>query len=73
MADNRFNIAKTLGILGPKLEISSFTKGQDQLTVEGVEDTRIIAHVRTHLERIIGSLRKKYSILNWTLPTDYSL
>lgn len=64
MADNGFNIAKTLGILGPKSEISSFTKGQDQLTVEDVEDTHIIAHVRTHLERIIGSLGKKYSILN---------
>ena len=71
MADRDFNIADTLGTLGAKLEILSFTKGQDQMTAEDVEDTRVIANVRIHVERVIGNLRKKYSILNGTLPIDY--
>ena len=70
MADRDFNIAETLGTLGAKLEIPSFTKGQDQMTAEDVEDTCLIANVRIHVERVIGNLRKKYSILNGTLPID---
>ena len=37
------------------------------------EDTRVIANVRIHVERVIGNLRKKYSVLNGTLPIDYLL
>ena len=35
MADRGFNIAETLGTLGAKLEIPSFTKGQSQFTTRG--------------------------------------
>ena len=73
MADRGFNIIETLGTLGVKLEIPSLTKGQDQMRAEDVEDTRVIANVRIHVERVIGNLRKKYSILNGTLPIDYLL
>ena len=64
---------KTLGTSEAKLEIPSFTKAQDQLRAVEVEDTRVIANVRIHVERVIGNLRKKYSILNETLPIDYLL
>ena len=73
MADRGFNIAETLGTLGAKLEIPSFTKGQDQMRAEDVEDTRVIANVRIHVERVIGNPRKKYSIVNGTLPICYLL
>ena len=73
MADRGFNIAETLGTLRTKLEIPSFTKGQDQMRAEDVEDTCVIANVRIHVERVIGNLRKKYSILNGTLPINYLL
>ena len=73
MADRGFSIVETLGTLGAKLEIPSFTKGQDQMRAEDVEDTRVIANVRIHVEQVIGNLRKKYSILNGTLPIDYLL
>ena len=56
-----------------KLEIPSFTKVQDQMKAEDVDDTRVIANVRIHVERVIGNLRKNYSILNGTLPIDYLL
>ena len=71
VADRGFNIAKTLGTLGAKLKIPSFTKGQDQMRAEDVEDTCVIANVRIRVEQVIGNLRKKYSILNGTLPIDY--
>ena len=64
---------KTLGTSEAKSEIPSFTKAQDQLRAEDVEDTRVIANVRIHVKRVIGNLRKKYAILNGTLPIDYSL
>ena len=43
------------------------------MRAEDVEDTRAIANVRIHVERVNGNLRKKYLILNETLPTDYLL
>ena len=72
MADRGFDIAEILG-LGAKLEIPSFTKGQDQMRAEDVKDTRVIVNVRIHVERVIGNLRKKCSILNGTSSINYSL
>ena len=43
------------------------------MRVEDVEDTPVIANVRIYVGRVIGNLRKKYSILNGTLPIDYLL
>ena len=71
MADRGFNIAETLGAYGSRLEIPAFTKGQSQLRPEEVESTRTIANVRIHVERVIGNLRKKYQILNHTIPIDF--
>ena len=71
MADRGFNIAETLETFRAKLEIPSFTKGQSQLRPEEVEETRTIANVRIHVERVIGNLRKNYSILNGTIPIDF--
>ena len=45
MADRGFNIAKTLGTFGAKLQILSVTKGQSQLPPQEAEDTRPIANV----------------------------
>ena len=39
MADGGFNIVKTLGNLGAKLKIPGFTKGQDLMRAEDVEDS----------------------------------
>ena len=74
VADSGFNIAKILGILGVKLEIASFTKGQNQLSAGDVEDTYVIWNVIIHIEKVIGNIRKKCSILvNGTLPIYYFL
>ena len=49
MADRGFSIVETLGTLGAKLEIPSFTKGQDQMRAEDVEDTRVIESMLNEL------------------------
>ena len=71
MADRGFTISETVGLKQAKLEIPAFTKGKSQLDPVDVENTRGIANVRIHVERVIGLLRRKYTILEGTLPTEY--
>ena len=53
------------------LYIPSFTKGKNQLSALEIEDTRTIANVRIHMERVIGCVRQKFSILQSTLPIHF--
>lgn len=46
----------------------AFLKGKKQLEPREIEDTRNIAHVRIHVERVIGVLKQKYTILHEILP-----
>ena len=62
---------KAYGTNQASLNIPAFTKGKSQLDPIDVEKTRKIANVRIHVERVIGVLRQKYTILQSTLPTDY--
>ena len=72
LADRSFNIAESLGAHGATLHIPAFTKGKDQLLPSDIEKTRNIANVRIHVERIIGSVHQRYTILNATdiLPKE---
>ena len=45
-----------------KLHIPAFTRGKSQLSATEVEETRKIANVRIHVERVIGYVRQKYKI-----------
>ena len=71
MADRGFTISDSVGLKQAKLTIPAFTKRKSQLDPVDVERTRGIANVRIHVERVIGLLRRKYAILQSTLPTDY--
>ena len=71
MADRGFTISDSVGLKQAKLSIHAFTKGKSQLDPVDVERTRGIANVRIHVERVIGLLRRKYTFLQSTLPTDY--
>ena len=53
------------------LHLPAFTRGKSQLSAREVHDTRNIANVRIHVERVIGNVRKKYSILRSILPLDF--
>ena len=72
LADRGFNAAECLGSVGASLHIPSFTRGKAQLSPSEVEKTRSIANVRIHVERVIGAVRQRFSILSATgvLPKE---
>ena len=71
LADRGFSIQELLMFKHAQLAIPAFTRGKDQLDPVEVEETRSIANVRIHVERIIGLLRRKYTILSGILPIDF--
>ena len=73
MVDRGFTIEENLSLYQAKLAIPAFTKGKNQLDPVSLEKTRGIANVRIHVERVIGLLRQKYSVLQSTLPIGYLL
>ena len=71
LADRGFDIKDSVGLMLSQLEILAFTKNKTQLDPISIEQTRNIANVRIHVERVIGNVRKKYSILGDTQPIDF--
>lgn len=70
LADRGFDIADSVGFYQAKLYIPAFTKGKSQLSAQEVDETRKIANVRIHVERVIGLVRRKYVILQSILPIE---
>ena len=50
--------------------IPPFTKRKKQLSKVEIETARQVSHVRIHVERVIGVIRQKCSILHSTLPVN---
>ena len=71
MADRGFEIEESATVYGATVKIPAFTKGKRQLDAIDVEQTRMIASVRIHVERVIGNVRNKFTILQDILPLDY--
>ena len=71
LADRGFDIGDFAAVVGATVEIPAFTKGKKQLCAFDVERSRKLASVRVHVERVIGLLRNKYTILKDILPLDY--
>ena len=71
MAYRGFTISESVGLKQAKLEIPAFTKRKSQLDPVDVENTRGIANVRIHVDRVIGLLRRKYTMYKGTLQTEY--
>jgi len=63
LADRGFTIGESVAIMGASLHMPAFTKGREQLTALEVEQSRAISNVRIHVERVIGLVRQKYTIL----------
>ena len=70
LADRGFTIEQAAGMYCAEVKIPSFTKGKKQLSKIEVDTTRQLAQVRIHVERVIGLVRQKYSILQSTLPIN---
>ena len=73
LADRGFEIKQSVGPYCVRVTTLSWTRGQKQLTGIEVEQTRRIANVRIHLERVIGVVRQKFLILSETLPIDAAM
>ena len=71
LADRGFDISESVAAWAVTVTIPAFTKGKKQLSGIDVEQTRCIANVRIHVERVIGLLHQKYTILTETQPIDY--
>ena len=63
LADRGFNVKDSVGLYAASYKIPAFTRGKLQLSAQEVEETRKIASVRIHVERVIGLVRRKYQIL----------
>ena len=68
LADRGFTIHDKVMFYHEKLNIPALTKSKSQLDSVKIEKTLNLANVRIHVERAIGVLRQKYSILQ---STDY--
>ena len=71
LADRGFDIADDIAMHGASLIIPAFTRGKKQLSLPDVECSQKIAKVRIHVERVIGLLKNKYTILQGTLPITF--
>ncbi|XP_041868471.1 uncharacterized protein LOC121657151 [Melanotaenia boesemani] len=68
LADRGFTVGAAVGLHSAHLKIPAFTKGKQQLHPSELEDSRGLAAVRIHVERVIGLVRNKYTILQSTIP-----
>jgi len=66
LPDHGFNMAGTIGLYKGELKIPAFTKGKKQLDPVDLENTRCLASVKIHVERVTGNIRKKRTVLNTT-------
>ena len=70
LADRGFNIQEAAGIYCAEVKIPPFTKGKKQLDQMQVDVAHKLSHVWIHVERVIGMVRQKYTILQSTLPIN---
>ena len=70
LADRGFNITESVNSYQADLKLPAFTRGKKQLDPVDLENTRGLASVRIHVERVIGVLRQKYTMLQSTVPVS---
>jgi hypothetical protein len=70
MADRGFGIEDLLAPLKCSLAIPSFTRGKSQMSYDEVKNSRDIANLRIHVERMIGLIRNKFPILSGIVTID---
>ena len=70
LADGGFDIGDDVGLHGARLIMPAFTKGKMQLSQQEVEVSQRIARVCIHVERVIGEMKNKYTILQGTIPVN---
>ena len=71
LADRGFDIKDSVGLYCATVTLPAFMKGKAQLSGIEVEQTRRITNLRIHVERVIGNVRKKYSLLSLCQPVEF--
>ncbi|XP_063752115.1 uncharacterized protein LOC134872657 [Eleginops maclovinus] len=72
LADRGFLVKESVERCQAELKIPAFTRGKTQLDPADIENTRSLASLRIHIERVIGVLRQKYTILQSTVPITFT-
>ena len=70
LADRGFTVQDSARLYCAEVRIPPFTRGKKQLSKVEIETARQLSHVRIHVERVIGMIRQKYTILHSTLPIN---
>ena len=68
LADRGFTCDDYARMAMAEVKIPPFTKGKKQLEKVEVDWSRELSIVRIHVDRVIGVLKQKYTILQGTLP-----
>lgn len=69
LADRGFTLDEDFAtICSAQLLTPAFTKGKKQLCAADVEASRKLSSVRNHIERVIGLMKNRYTILKGTMP-----
>ena len=71
IADRGFTCDEYAHMALAEIKIPPFTKGKKQLEKLQVDWSRELSIVRIHVERVIGVLKQKYTILQSTLPINF--
>ncbi len=70
LADRGFDVGDGVGLVCAEVKTPASTRGRSQLDAK---ETRRIAHLGAHVERVIGCVRMKYTILNGLVPGSMAL
>ena len=70
LADRGFTISDDIALFGAKLKIPAFTRGKTQLMQKEVETSQQLSRVRIHVERVIGLMKNKFTILKGPIPVQ---
>ena len=68
LADHGFTVQDSMGLYCAELKITKFLCGKSQLEQKPVDETSESTAVSIHVERVIGLLRNKFTILQGILP-----
>ena len=68
LADHGFTCNDKARMVLAEVKTPPFTKGKKQLEKQEVDWSRELSIVRIHVERVIGLLKQKYTILQSVLP-----
>jgi len=68
LADRGFTCDEYARMMLAEVKTPPFTKGKNQLEKLEVDWSRELSLVRIHIERVIGVLKQKYTILQGVLP-----